>query len=244
MIAFLTSSPTGPLDGSRIVDGIDEMNGFREHLLAYWKQGARCLMIAAAPDAFEANDEMQQWMMDTLQKSGLETERVDLWDNRTQDFSMQALQSYDVVILGGGHVPTEHVFFQRIHLREKIQQFNGIVIGISAGTMNAADIVYAQPEMPGEATDPGYVRFLQGLGLTETQILPHYQMLRDAMLDGMRLYEEITFSDSFGRAFLVLVDGSYLFVQDGHETVHGEAYVIFDGRIEQFCEEGCERVWR
>lgn len=244
MIAFLTSSPTGPLDGSRLVEGIDEMNGFREHLRHYWTAGARCLMIAASPDAWKENDEMQRWMEETLWKSNLAVSTVDIWDSRTADVSAQKLCSYDVVILGGGHVPTEQAFFQRIGLRGTMQQFNGIVIGISAGTMNAADIVYAQPELPGEATDPGYIRFLEGLGLTQTQILPHYQMLQDSMLDGMRLYEDITFADSFGRAFLVLVDGSYLFVENGHETVYGEAYVIADGSMEQFCANGQKREWR
>ncbi len=243
MIVFLTSSPTGPLDGSRPVDGIDEMNGFREHLREYWKADARCLMIAASPDAYEANDQMQEWMTDTLVKSGLSTEIVDVWDDRTADVSESVLCSYDVVILGGGHVPTENEFFQRIALREKIQRFEGIVIGISAGTMNAAEIVYAQPELLGEALDPDYVRYLEGLGLTKTQILPHYQMLQDVMLDGMRLYEEITFADSYGKAFLVLTDGSYLFIADGHEIVRGEAYVIFDGRMEPFCASDQERVW-
>ena len=33
MILFLTSSPTGPLDGSRRVDGLDDMNCFLEKQL-------------------------------------------------------------------------------------------------------------------------------------------------------------------------------------------------------------------
>ena len=32
MILFLTSSPTGPLDGSSLVDGLDEKNCFVENL--------------------------------------------------------------------------------------------------------------------------------------------------------------------------------------------------------------------
>ena len=95
--------------------------------------------------------------------------------------------------------------------------------------MNAADIVYAQPEEPGESVDPAYQRFLPGLGLTETQILPHYQMVKDRMLDGRRLFEDITYPDSCGRSFLVLCDGSYLLREDGQESVFGEAYRIENG---------------
>ena len=38
MILFLTSSPTGPLDGSRPVDGLDKMNHFVDNLRKYWKK--------------------------------------------------------------------------------------------------------------------------------------------------------------------------------------------------------------
>ena len=140
-------------------------------------------------------------------------------------------------------MPTQNAFFQKIGLREKMQGFDGIVMGISAGTMNSADVVYAQPEECGEAVDPNYVKFLQGLGLTKTNILPHYQMVKDNYLDGMRLFEDITYGDSYGQKFLVLPDGSYLFGEDGKETVYGEAYVITDGKIEKICEENQTFFW-
>ena len=97
--------------------------------------------------------------------------------------------------------------------------------------MNAADVVYAQPEHEGEAVDPDFQRFLKGIGLTKMQILPHYQMVRDWYLDGQRLYEDITYNDSYGHEFLVLEDGSYLMSRDGKEEVYGNAYVISDGQI-------------
>lgn len=237
MILFLTSSPTGPLDGSRLVDGLDEKNCFVENLKKYWKKEARCLMIAASPEAYGRNDEMTDFFKKAVEKSGLLVSDFELWDDRTEDMSKEVLHSYDVIFLGGGHVPTQNRFFKKIGLWEKMQSFDGIVIGISAGTMNSADTVYAQPELPGEATDPSYVRYLQGLGLTKTMILPHYQMVKDSELDGQRLYEDITYKDSYGKIFLVLPDGSYLLSADGVETVWGEAWQIQDGMLRKICEE-------
>lgn len=227
---FLTSSPTGDLDGRYQVDGFDERNDFRENLRAVWPDNARCLMITAAPDAYEQNDEMTDFFANAVIKSGMTLACMDLWDNRTTDFSEECLHSYQVIFLGGGHVPTQNTFFTDIHLREKIQDFEGIIIGISAGTMNSADVVYAQPELPGEAIDSDYQKFLEGLNLTKTMILPHYQMVKDNMLDGRRLYEDITYGDSMGREFLALPDGSYVMSRDGRETIHGEAWYIRDGR--------------
>ena len=85
------------------------------------------------------------------------------------------------------------------------------------------------------------MKFLKGLGLTKTNILPHYQMVKDHYLDGRRLFEDITYGDSWGQKFLVLVDGSYLFVEDEKETIYGEAYLIADGVIIQICEENQTR---
>ena len=244
MIVFLTSSPTGPLDGKRKVEGFDEKNQFPENLRKYWKQNAKCLIISAFPDEDEANDGMQKSMTETLKRAGFPFYTFDIWDRRTVDFSEQALKHYDVIFLGGGHVPTENAFFHKIGLREKIAGFEGVIIGISAGTMNSADLVYAQPELAGEAVDPGYERFLPGLGLTKTNILPHYQMVKDYLLDGMPLYEDITFKDSIGHEFLVLPDGSYLLIEDGREIVYGEAYRIADGKMEKICEENQKYIWQ
>lgn len=104
--------------------------------------------------------------------------------------------------------------------------------------MNSADVVYAQPEEEGEAVDPAYQRFLTGLGLTKTMLLPHYQELRDEVLDGLRLFADITYPDSMGRCFYAIPDGSYLFIEDGREELRGEAYRIKDGSIVQVSSEG------
>lgn len=237
MIVFLTSSPTGPLDNSRMVNGLDYKNQLIENLHKYWKPAAKCLMITAAPADPDFNNRIQDDMIGILFRCGFPFKTVDMWDDRTKDFSEETLCSYDVIFLCGGHVPTQNAFFKRIGLREKMKHFDGLVIGISAGTMNSADVVYAQPEHEGESVDPAYNRYPTGLGLTKVNILPHYQMTKNFELDGRRLFEDITYEDSYGKWFLVLPDGSYLLSVHGQETVWGEAYVIADGRLEKICED-------
>lgn len=235
MTLFLTSSPTGPLDGSRMVDGLDAMNGFVEKLAARWPGSARCLIVAAAPEEHTGNDQMAAFFAEALERSGLPCACMDLWDDRTGG---RDLGAYDVILLGGGHVPTQNAFFHHIGLKEKLADLKGIIVGISAGTMNAAGQVYAQPELPGEAADPNYVRWLPGLGLTGLNILPHYQMVRDNWLDGLRLYEDITYPDSVGHRFLALPDGSYVLQENGRATLYGEGYLIAGGKFMQICQTG------
>ena len=144
----------------------------------------------------------------------------------------------DFIILCGGHVPTQNAFFQEIGLRTLLEGYEGVLMGISAGTMNCADRVYVQPEEEGESA-PEFERFAEGLGITDLNVLPHYQQVKDHELDGLRLFEDITYADSMGECFFALVDGSYFVIEeDGTTTLFGEAYCIQDGEIEQISELG------
>lgn len=238
MIVFMTSSPTGSLDGKYQVEGLDSSNGFRDNLKKYWKDQARCLMITGFPEESEASEEMTAFFQGAVVQSGLSVSCFDLWDDRTQDTSREALQSYDAIFLGGGHVPTQNAFFHRLALKEKLQGFSGILVGISAGSMNCAGTVYAQPELPGEAVDPAYERFIPGLGLTDINILPHYQMVKDSVKDGLHLFRDITMKDSGGKLFVAIPDGSYVEIEGGHATVYGEAWKITPDQIQKICQGG------
>ena len=123
-------------------------------------------------------------------------------------------------------------------LRELLEGYGGLVVGTSAGSMNAAVTVYGWPEEPGESVDPNHELFFPGLGLAQTIVLPHYQMVKDSYLDGRRLYEDITFADSYGECFYVFPDGTYLLIEDGQTTLYGEAYRLSDGVMEQISQVG------
>lgn len=90
---------------------------------------------------------------------------------------------------------------------------------------------------PGEAVDPHYKRFLNGLGITDLMILPHFQAIRNERLDGKRIIEDITYEDSWGKRMYALVDGSYVMVSEQETRLYGEAYLIQDGTMKNICEE-------
>ena len=56
------------------------------------------------------------------------------------------------------------------------------------------------------------------------------------ILDGKRLYEDVTYPDSFGHSFLVLPDGSYVRVCNGQSQLFGEAYSLEDGQMRCICK--------
>ena len=240
MKLFLTSSPIGIYRSEEPLDyqGFNPANGMTEELRRYWTDGARCLLISAFPDEYDLNDRMRGDYERIVRDTGLPASCMDIADLRNGKEKADALLTYDFVILGGGHVPTENAFFKSIGLVEKFRDFQGIVMGISAGTMNCASIVYAQPEMPGEAADPSFERFIPGLGLTEFNIIPHFNAVRYDIIDGLRLIEDIAFSDSMGHTFYALTDGSYLLQTEDGAEIRGEAYMIRDGAIKQISSNG------
>ena len=169
--------------------------------------------------------------------SGLSISSIEQCDDRNPEI-IENLENIDVLVLAGGHVPTQNKFMEQLRKKERLADFGGIVVAWSAGSMNCADVVYAAPEIEGEALDPLYERWLPGLGLTDINMYPHFQKLRDDYLDGMRLIEDITFEDSVGHEIIAMNDGSYIMLDDRKATLYGEAYLIKDKQLTQICKDG------
>lgn len=237
---FLTSSPCDDdvPEGANLPCIFFERNRFVENLRVRVPVNARLLVVAADPHDHPLNDEMTETLAGCFHYHGMNLDEVMLLDDRTEKDAADMVSRADIVLLGGGHVPTQSAFFNRIGLKVLLHSFQGVVIGISAGSMNCASIVYSQPECTGESLDPYYRRFFPGLGLADTMILPHYQKERHTVLDGRRLYEDITYPDSFGHEFIAIPDGSYVLAEEGRVRLYGEGYRIADGQIRRICLEG------
>ena len=233
MIYFLTSSPC--VDGSGL---INPANGMLDELKKVLKPDCRVLFIASSPDDVERTEEHAFAMKDNFERSGFTFSEYILLDRRSEAQAKELLAKADFAVLAGGHVPTQNDFFQDINLRELMKDFHGVVMGISAGTMNSADVVYVHPEREGETKFTDEERYRKGLNLTKTMVLPHYQMIKNDVLDGLRLFEDVAYADSMGKEFYCLVDGSYLYGKNGNEELRGEAYLIKDGELKQISREG------
>ena len=226
MICFLTSRTDLPgSDDFRI----NPANGLLAELRRALPQPLRVLQICSDPESHERTDFYAKCLRDSLENAGLAVESFQVLDGRNEAEAPALIAGANLLILSGGHVPTQNRFFRTIGLRALLRDYDGVLVGISAGSMNCAELVYAQPEEPGEALDPAYQRFLPGLGLTKKMLLPHYQGIKDELLDGLRVMEDLAYPDSMGRAFYCLPDGSYLFIADGREEFRGEGYRLADG---------------
>ena len=240
MKLFLTSSPCNDdvPEGCGLPCVFFERNRFVENLRACYTPGRTFAAVAAWPDAFALNDEMLGTFRDCFAWHGMPFTDAVIIDSRNRQDAARIIRESGALMLSGGHVPTENAFFRELGLKELLANYDGILMGVSAGSMNSCGTVYAQPEEPGEAVDPAYRRFIEGLGLTDVMVLPHYNRVRDTYVDGKHLFRDLTLPDSMGRSFYILPDGSYVF-SDGHQaTLYGEAWLARNGIMTKIQEDG------
>lgn len=237
MNIILTSSLGGSfkVNGKRIPSVFLRDNGLLDKLKDLWVKDSKVMIICASPNDYEKNDSICACLRESFPMSGLSISYLVTCDDRNERL-IEKLPEMDVILLAGGHVPTQNIFMKKIGLKERLIDFNGLLIAWSAGSMNCASNVYASPELEGEAVDTSFVRWISGLGLTETNIYPHYQLLKDDYLDGLRVMEDITYVDSYTHEILAMNDGSYITIMNGKEILYGEAYRIKDGKLEMICK--------
>ena len=232
MTVFLTGSPTRFGE-----EHFTEDNGFLAQVKASLPARPRVLMISAAPDDVAFTDSVLEGMTTCIRNSGIVPAKTVMLDRRNATDVEELVRESDWIILCGGHTPTQNKFINEIRLREILKGYDGVVMGCSAGSMNCADLVYAHPELEGEAIDPKYNRWLRGLGLTDINLVPHYHQVRPVVLDGRRLFEDVVFPDSWNHRFYTFPDGGYIIIKDGRSSLRGEAWEITRGGMRKVSEE-------
>lgn len=229
MTLFLTSSPFVK-NADRPI--LSDDNGFIDRIREALSPFPRCLFVCSDPERHDLTCRFGAELFMAFAQEGIFFESYQLLDGETAEQAEELVEASDFIVLAGGHVPTQNAFFRQIHLRELLEGFEGVVMGISAGSMNSAEFVYAQPEEEGESS-PDFPRWLPGLSLTGVNVLPHYQEVKDSILDGKRLFEDITYADSFENEFFALPDGSYFYQDEDMLLLCGEGYRITDGILEK-----------
>ena len=183
MTLFITSSP--------YIDGADRailnpQNELIERLQAVLPENPRAVFVCSDPDSHDMTCRFGADTAAAFCLAGMAFSSYAVLDGQNMEDAAFLIENSDLIVFSGGHVPTQNDFIHDCGLRELLEDYDGVVMGISAGSMNLADEVYAQPEEPGES-DPEFERFIPGLGLTDVNILPHYQKVKDNILDEQRL---------------------------------------------------------
>jgi len=253
MITFLTSSFFVNTDGDvSKPESLDSSFDFVENLRFFWKQNSNMVIFASDPEDSAMSEHLSENIHMVFTDAGLMIKEIRIFDMRAvkkyadahecdlETAARGAIKEYvewaDVIHTAGGHAPTENKFMKLCDLKGALgisglgisSNFDGILLGLSAGSMNAADNVYLIPELSGENSDPDYVRYSEGLGITALNIIPHAQYLRQTVLDNQRMIEDIAYNDSVGHRFYLINDGSYFIINNGVTQFFGEGQILED----------------
>ena len=249
MVIFLTSSfIKNQTTHSYIQHPIDESNYFGDNLRKYWVPNAHFLIFASDPSDTTYSEHITRELQDAFSLSGFSIGEIRYFNYQyIENYSLQngydssiaawealkdALQWADIFFLAGGHVPTENAFMRECNLKTLINDptiFDGIFIGLSAGSMNAAKEAYLAPELEGESIDPNFVRYAEGIGFTNINIVPHLEYEKTVILDGRKFIDEIVAEDSVNRDIYLIYDGSYFMIRNGITEFFGEGMIMRDG---------------
>ena len=154
-------------------------------------------------------------------------------NNGTKARAKELVENADLIFLCGGHLPTQNKFFNEIGLKELLNNTNALIVGGSAGSMNCADVVYCPPELEEEVLDENFNRYLKGLGLTNINIMPHFEEYKQMTICGKKYIDEIVVPDSKKIDIIGLNNGSFIVIKNGTSTIYGESYLIRNEQITQ-----------
>lgn len=240
---ILTSSMGGYVleNEIKVASAIEDANGFVSKLKALTPKIRSFVFLASNPKAYEITDSYASLRKKSFELSGFEIQNFTVVDYRYKGDLSSLIKNADVILLAGGHVPTQSAYFKEIKLKEKLKAFKGVLIGQSAGSMNCAESVYVQPEYEKEAADKNFARCVSGLGLTKIKIMPHIDSAKDCLLGEVTPYE-MSLADSYKYPHYGIADGAYIEIINGKTTFYGETYYFKEGKAVKFCADGQSRV--
>lgn len=228
--------------GNKIPCEIDNANGFLDNLKKYLKKRDCMVIISGDPKKLHANDP-NEITREYFEMSGIGFKEFIYVNDDNKDQISEFVKRADCINLFGGHLPTANAFVNELNLKELIKDFEGVVIGGSGGAMNMADVVYCIPEVEGEHVDKNFERYLPGLGLTDINIIPHWNFFKDmSFSDGVNMLNDILLPDSKRCPLLALPDCSYIIQEGDEKRVFGEAYLLEYDKITQICKNDESKI--
>lgn len=234
MITFLTSLlRTHYYDdnGGRVPVALVDANNILTNIRKYLRSTDRLVVVANNPDDIDDNDEKINIVAESFRLTGLGFKQNIMLDSRNEKNANEIVSGADIVILSGGKCVGQCKFFERIGLKDILNKFDGIVVGISAGSMGLCKAVPNFPEELADLQDP---RWVIGMGFVDELLIPHYDGETDSYqfpCEDFDIAKDYILPMSMGKKMIGLPNDSYILIDtDGNRRFYGAAYEIADGK--------------
>lgn len=129
------------------------------------------LVIANDPNDSALNDTVANLLNSAFQMTGIKFKQVKILDHRSVKQAASLIQNADLIYMCGGEILRQLTFLQQIDFKTSIENYQGIVITVSAASMCLTKTICNFPEHTKELNQP---RIVKGLGIIDLKIIPHF----------------------------------------------------------------------
>lgn len=168
----------------------------------------------------EKTDYYFKLFLNMFEESGIHFEEAYVVDGRmTAQEAQEAVARADTVWLSGGDTPTQFGYMQKYALCDIIRRHEGVVIGMSAGSINLARTAICTVSCGHDRQE-----IYSALGCVNISVEPHF--VRNAVSD-----ELMGLSQKY--VIYGLCDDSIIICSDKKTEFFGEIYKLSGGNIER-----------
>lgn len=172
----------------------------------------------------EKTDSYFSFFLNMFEEIGIHFEHSYVVDGRMSvDEAKKSVAEADVVWLSGGDTPTEYGYFVKYGIDEVISQHSGIIIGMSAGSINLAKTAICTL-----TCQHNKLEIYSALGCVDISVEPHFirENVTEELIDISKVY-----------TIYGLCDDGIIVCSDGKTEFYGDVYKLSHGNIEKICTE-------
>lgn len=211
---------------------VDEHFG-KETEILFRKDLKECRNIVFIPGGMGKNSKTDRYAntdVSWFKEIGIDIQTVDVLDvNMKTDEIKEKIKKADIVFLMGGDTIKQYDFLCKYNLKQTIKEFEGTVIGVSAGAINLGNISVCSKDLEDGVNE---TKIYEGIGRINYTIEPHFD-LDDKEL----LCDELYPISNKLKIYGLPNDGGIRIEDDKHEIVRGKIYIIENNEVKVLLNE-------
>jgi len=205
--------------------GFDVEKGFpsdiAESLCQHVTERKSIVLICTDPTDHEKVDMHKVGGLAWFENIGITFEDAHALDSRkTAEVCQELIKNASVLFLMGGSPHLQMQFIKAYGLLPVIRQFDGVIMGISAGAMSMAENTFYSADKNFNIS-----HIHKGIGLADVSVAPHF------FPDDEALFIDDILPFSYIIDIYAMCDDSAILFCDGKKTIFGEIYFVSKGSV-------------
>lgn len=142
-----------------------------------------CKNIIFIPGGMGKNSKTDKYVntdVEWFKEIGIDIENVDIFDVSMNEETLgEKINNADIIFLMGGDTIGQFEFISKLNISEKIKEFQGAVIGVSAGAINLGKISICSKDIDDGVEN---TKIYDGIGRIDYTFEPHFEINNSELL--------------------------------------------------------------